>query len=340
MHSGREVDVVDYGGTAMTLSRRQFLAAMAISSFGAPRLLSELRSSSVPAKACTWVKNLDPKSIIIVGDVQRTSLAELSFMGRGQYDQEREAILNAIADDKPDLLVMLGDQVVAGDDEAQWTYFDECMARVNAQSIPVHSLLGNHDYGENKMRCLRNYGERFPHLEGSVHNQIRLGSLAMISVNTNFDMLSSSQIKNQEVDYNKWISELDADPSVRAIIVASHHPPYTNSDLGVNTDVESMFAKPFLSANKTRLYLAGHVHSYERFIAGEKTFVTSGGGGGPRRLVDNSSSRPFKNDAYRIGTLRPFHYIRVKVGDSDLKAEVVMLQKGTFKVGDRFAVPI
>jgi Calcineurin-like phosphoesterase len=324
----------------MTLSRRQFLAAMAISSFGAPRLLSELRTSSVPAKPCCWVKDLKPSTIAIVGDVQRTSLAELSFMGRGQYDQERETILNAIAGDKPDLLVMLGDQVVAGDDEAQWAYFDECMARVNSASIPVHSILGNHDYGENKSRCLRNYGHRFPHLDGAVHNVVRMGSLAMISVNTNFDMLSSIQLRNQEVDYNNWLAELDADPTVRGVIVASHHPPYTNSDLGMNSDVEEMFAKPFLSANKTRLYLSGHVHSYERFIAGEKSFVISGGGGGPRRLVDNSSSRPFKNDAYRIGTLRPFHYVRLKVTDTDLKAEVMMLQKGTFKVGDRFSISL
>jgi Icc-related predicted phosphoesterase len=299
-----------------------------------------MRTSSVPAKSCAWMKDLNPKTIAIVGDVQRTSLAELSFMGRGQYDAERELILKAIAADKPDLLVMLGDQVVTGDDEAQWTYFDECMADVNAQSIPVHSILGNHDYGENKSRCLRNYGERFPHLEGSVHNLVRMGSLAMISVNTNFDMLSSSQIRNQEGDYAKWITELDQDPSVRGVIVASHHPPYTNSDLGMNSEVEEMFAKPFLSASKTRLYLSGHVHSYERFIAGDKTFVISGGGGGPRRVVDNSSARPFKNDAYRIGTLRPFHYIRLKVSDTDLKAEVMMLQKGAFKVGDRFAVAL
>lgn len=322
----------------MTLSRRQFLAALAISSFGAPRVLSELRTSSVPARACHWSKDLKPKSIAIVGDVQRTSLAELSFMGRGQYDEEREAILNAIADDKPDLLLMLGDQVVTGDDESQWAYFDQCMSRVNAAEIPVHSILGNHDYGENKMRCLRNYGHRFPHCDGSIHSMVKMGHIALISLNSNYDMLSSSQIRSQEEDYSKWLKELDSDPNIRGVIVASHHPPYTNSDLGMNPEVEEMFAKPFLSATKTRLYLSGHVHSYERFIAGEKTFVISGGGGGPRRLVDNSSSRPFKNDAYRIGTLRPFHYVMVNVTESDLKAEVKMLQKGQFKVGDRFSI--
>jgi len=321
----------------MTISRRQFLSTLAMSSLGATRLLSEIRTSPVPAKACAWSDNLNPKMIAIVGDVQRTSLAELSFMGRGQYDAEREAILSAIGDDKPDMVMMLGDQVVAGDDEAQWTYFDECMQKINDGRIPVYSMLGNHDYGEDRGRCLRNYTERFPHLDGR-QSMVKIGSLAIVSVNSNFDQLRSSEIRQQEEDYNKWLKELDADPAVRGIIVASHHPPYTNSDLGANREVIEMFAKPFLAARKTRLYLAGHVHSYERFVAGDKTFVTSGGGGGPRRLVDNSSSRPFQNDAYRIGTLRPFHYIRLKIGENELKGEVVMLQRGKFHVGDRFAV--
>ncbi len=321
----------------MMLNRRQFISALAMSSLGATRVLSEIRSSPIPARACTWNANLNPKHIAIVGDVQRTSLAELSFMGRGQYDKEREAVLSAIGDDNPDMVMMLGDQVVAGDDEAQWTYFDQCMNKINEQNIPVHSILGNHDYGENRSRCMRNYGDRFPHLDGS-HSLVRLGSLALVSLNSNFDQLRSSQVREQEAQYGAWLKELDADPSVQGIIVSSHHPPYTNSDLGANREVIEMFAKPFLSARKTRLYFAGHVHSYERFVAGDKMFVTSGGGGGPRRLVDNSSARPFQNDAYRTGTLRPFHYIRLKIGDDSLKGEVMMLQKGQFKVGDRFAV--
>lgn len=321
----------------MTLSRRQFLSALAMSSLGASRVLSEIRTTSAPASACTWADNLNPKTIAIVGDVQRTSLAELSFMGRGQHDVEREAILNAIGDDKPDMLMMLGDQVVTGDDEAQWAYFDRCMKKINDGRVPVHSILGNHDYGENRTRCMRNYGDRFPHLHGG-HTLVKLGSLALISLNSNFDQLRSSEIRQQEEEYATWLKELDADPNVRGVIVASHHPPYTNSDLGANREVVEMFAKPFLAARKTRMYLSGHVHTYERFVAGDKTFIVSGGGGGPRRLVDNTSSRPFQNDAYRTGTLRPFHYIRLKVSDNELKGEVLMLQKEKFRVGDRFAV--
>jgi hypothetical protein len=67
-------------------------------------------------------------------------------------------------------------------------------------------------------------------------------------------------------------------------------------------------------------------------------FVVAGGGGGPRRSVSISPDRPNQNDAYRIGTLRPFHYIRLHVGDDALTAQVMMLPKGgtKFTVGDSF----
>jgi Icc-related predicted phosphoesterase len=323
----------------MNLSRRQFLAALAVSSVGAPRVLASMKGAP-PAAAvkCTWKDDLDPKTIAIVGDVQRTSLAEYNFLGRPQNDAEREAILNAISDDKPDMVLMLGDQVVAGDDDNQWAYFDRCMAGITQQQIPVRSILGNHDYGESKSRSLRCCYDRFPYQEGAIHSLVKLGSLALVTLNSNFDQLTSSEIRNQEQDYDKWLTELDNDPSVRGVLVASHHPPYTNSDLGLNSEVYEMFAKPFLQSKKTRLFLSGHVHSYERFVSGDKMFVVSGGGGGPRRVIDISSSRPLQNDAYRIGTLRPFHYIRLKVTDSELRGEVMMLQRDRFKVGDRFSV--
>lgn len=323
----------------MNLSRRQFIAALALSSVGAPRVLAGIKGSpAAPAMKCAWNDALVPKTIALVGDVQRTSLAEYNFMGRAQNDPQREAILNAIAADKPDMVLMLGDQVVTGDDDAQWAYFDRCMTKINDQQIPVRSILGNHDYGESTSRSLRCCYDRFPHQSGAVHSLVKLGSLALITLNSNFGQLSSSEIRNQEQDYDKWITELDADPSVRGVLVASHHPPYTNSDLGLNAEVYEMFAKPFLQAKKTRLFLSGHVHSYERFVSGDKMFVVSGGGGGPRRTIDISSSRPLKNDAYRVGTLRPFHYVRLKITDSEIRGEVMMLQKDSFKVGDRFSV--
>jgi hypothetical protein len=56
-------------------------------------------------------------------------------------------------------------------------------------------------------------------------------------------------------------------------------------------------------------------------------FVVSGGGGGPRRQCNTSPTRACKNDAYREGELRPFHFIRLTINDNSLQADVMMLRQ-------------
>lgn len=343
------------------MNRRQFVTSLALSSVALPSIISNVKAAPSPnPSACYWTDSLKPQTIAIVGDVQRTGMAEQVILSRPQNDAEREKLLTAIAADKPDMVLMLGDQVFAGSDDNDWTYFDRIMGGINGQQIPVRAMLGNHDMmstadevrvskpifgggasaGERAM-CIHNFGERFPHQKEEVHGLTRLGSLALVTLNSNFDTLSRGDIRKQADRYQEWLTELDRDPSVKGVIVASHHPPYTNSDLPVSSDLADLFARPFLAAKKTRLYLSGHVHSYERFIAGDKMFVVSGGGGGPRRLIDTSTDRPYHNDAYRIGTLRPFHYLRLTVQDDALSTEVVMLNReGKLRVGDAFSLGI
>ncbi len=320
-------------------TRRAFLASLAVSAVSVRSIASALRSPTPEPRPCCWVDGLEPKRIAIVGDVQRTSIAEVSFMGRKQNDPEREAVLRAIAGDRPDMVLMLGDQVVEGDDDNEWSYFDRIMSPINDAGIPVRSILGNHDYGRRVGRCMHNCNARFPYQSGTPNaSLVRLGGVGLVTVNSNYDRLSVEEIAEQAQSYTSWLTELDSDETIKSIIVASHHPPYTNSDIGPNDEMIRDIAIPFAKSRKTRLYLSGHVHSYERFVANDKTFVISGGGGGPRRSVDISDKRPYTNDAYRIGRFRPFHYIMLTVSESSLDAEVMMLQQDRFVVGDRFSL--
>jgi hypothetical protein len=161
----------------------------------------------------------------------------------------------------------------------------------------------------------------------------------LLTVDSNFDHLSSSEISKQAERFRKDLGTLEDDATVKGIIVASHHPPYTNSEFGGNAQIINMFAEPFLKAKKTRLYLSGHVHSYERFVSGDKVFVVTGGGGGPQRTVSVDADRPYQNDAYRKGSLRPFHYLRMKVSDSGLDVSTMMLGRDMkFRAGDSFSM--
>lgn len=320
------------------IDRRTFLTGLGLAAIAGCR---ELPKVSTAASPLCWSEGAAPRTIAIVGDTQRTGLLERGLLGRRQNDEERETVLRAIAGERPDMLLMLGDQVVAGDD-SDWEYFDQIIAPVRAAEIPTMALLGNHDYdGEDPRRSVANFCERFPHQRGKIHGLVRLGDLALVTLDSNFDRLSERDIERSTRRYQLTLDTLDADPSVRTVIVASHHPPYTNSDLSGGADlarVEALFARPFHAARKTRLYLSGHVHSYERFEIGGKTFVVSGGGGGPRREVDNGPDRPYHNDVYRQGRLRPFHYLLAHIDADRITLEVKMLRRGhrwAFDLGDR-----
>jgi Icc-related predicted phosphoesterase len=324
----------------MHLNRRQFIATLAAASIGGHRVLADVsnKPSSSSIRPCLWQDGVAPRTIAVVGDLQRTSSYEQLFLSRSQNDAEREQIFSAIAEEKPDMLLLLGDQVFEGDSNDDWRHFDRLIRGVNDAGVPVRAMLGNHDYGRDLALCRRNFSARFPAQANSIHQLTRLGSVALITLNSNLDQLDSDQIRRQEEEYVTWLGELDDDPSVLGVIVASHHPPYTNSDLGNSPEVISMFATPFLRARKTRLYLSGHAHTYERFSTGDKMFVVSGGGGGPRRSVSIAPNRPNQNDLYRVGTLRPFHYVRLHIEGGRIRGEVPMIAKGgrEFVVGDTF----
>jgi hypothetical protein len=75
--------------------------------------------------------------------------------------------------------------------------------------------------------------------------------------------------------------------------------------------------------------VSGHVHSYERFEQAGKTFLVSGGGGGPRvRLFAERRRR--HPDLYRAppGSRRPCHYLSVGLIERALSVEVLGLEKG------------
>ncbi len=326
-------------------NRREFLAALALTSLGGCRGLLQGPIAPVADRpACAWPNGLAPRRIAVVGDIQRTGFLEANVLGRRQNDAERVAVLNAIAKERPDMLLILGDQVVAGED-ADWRYFDSIMTPIRSAGIPVRAMLGNHDYdADDVLVALENFRCRFPHQRAEAHGLTMLGDVALLTLDSNFERLHDRDIDRQARRYLLTLERLEEDPCVRMVIVASHHPPYTNSSLDGDAELvqtEQTFARAFRTSRKTRLYLSGHVHSYERFVKDGKTFVVSGGGGGPRREVETGAGRHYTNDEFHGGRLRPFHYLMLTVGSDTIGVDVMMLPEGElsgFRVGDRFAV--
>jgi hypothetical protein len=86
--------------------------------------------------------------------------------------------------------------------------------------------------------------------------------------------------------------------------------------------------------------VTGHAHAYERFEECGRTFVVSGGGGGPRvELLSGAEAR--HRDLHTAGSPRPFHYLLVEQDASGARVTVRGLDKGETeaRVIDRFELP-
>jgi len=253
------------------------------------------------------------------------------------------------------MLLLLGDQVEDGDDAEQWAYFDQVSAPIRECEIPTWALLGNHDYGATSgqptdQAWRRHFHARFPHQGSDRLTEIPLDDYVLLAVDSNLPTMTDSEIAGLHTSFSERLAELDERSGVRGVIVAMHHPPFTNGGFGFGISfsasgmvetLQPLFATPFLESRKTVLFLSGHAHSYQRFVPRPgKEFVVSGGGGGPRHTIDVDESRRFHCDARVLKTVRerPFHYLTLDLRSNGIRVQARMLDRDSdrFYVGDSF----
>lgn len=275
---------------------------------------------------------------VVVGDLQRTSLLEF---WRESNDAERAVLVRAIADLHPAFVAITGDMVFDGSSSKKWSDFDELYAPIREGGIPVVAAFGNHEYwggreGEAQVAA------HVPSLGGKHWYAIAYGPLRLVFLDSNIGVLSPGEWQTQLHWYGDTLGAIDRDPDARGTFVLLHHPPYTNSTVtGDEVYVQRDLVPPLLAEKKGIAMLSGHVHSYERFVHGAKTFVVSGGGGGPRAELATGSDRRHPDDLFNGPPVRPFHFTIYTVTERGVAAQVEGLPKGgtAFSTIDRFFLP-
>jgi Calcineurin-like phosphoesterase len=217
--------------------------------------------------------------------------------------------------------------VFDGTSAREWKAFDHLFAPVLAKGIPVIPAVGNHEYWGNNQQALANLTARFPWLASSRWHAHLHDSLGLILIDSNISEYAEAEWARQVAWFDSTLQEMDANPSVRAVLVFSHHPPFTNSTIIDDASyLATSFLPAFFAAKKTIAFISGHVHGYERFAANGRMFIVSGGGGGPRlRLYEGKKAR--HQDLFAGPAIRPFNYLLLYPESGRLRIEVMGLEK-------------
>lgn len=276
----------------------------------------------------------------LIGDTQRTLWLE-RLIGREDNSAERAALVRDLTSQRPDLVVLLGDMTADGGSSDDWREFDELFAPLETADVPMLALLGNHDYWGADHGALANAAARFPQLGERRWYARTFGRIGLVFLDSNRDQLGERAWTEQREWYRRTLSELDCNAAVRGVLVLTHHPPYTNSRLTRDDeDVQGAFVPAFVGARKTLAFMSGHTHAYERFEKLGRTFVVSGGGGGPRvDLVDPAVAR--HRDLFTSAAPRPFHYLLIEQDAGGAEVTVRGLEKGETRAWtiERFNLP-
>jgi acid phosphatase type 7 len=224
------------------------------------------------------------------------------------------AISQAIAAARPDLVLHTGDLVDDGANPGLWNAFlkiEEPMLRL----APFYPTLGNHE-GNSPL-----YFQLF-HLPGG-------GSYyAFDHANARFIVLKADSYDPAPFapggGQRAWLEQQLQGAAGRWIFVSFHVPLHTSfsedpSEVGLRRQLAPLFEQYHVA-----VVFGGHIHSYERVLAGGVasappwgvTYVVTGGGGAPLYSLD--VREPGQQAAALV-----YHYLLIEVSGNTLSARAI-----------------
>jgi len=263
--------------------------------------------------------------IIFISDTQDLISVERLWNITNNNEEVREKLYADILNRSPKAVFHFGDLVSLGYWESTWNHIDTFVNKLSKEDIPFYPVMGNHELmifpktGEEKFQS------RYPD-HSKTGYLIKIDSIAVIMLNSNFGILSTEEIDEQNYWYNNILDSLDDDPSINMVIVGTHYPPYTNSTrVNPSTEVQEHFVPGYLNSQKAKIFFSGHCHAFEHINIQGKDFLVIGGGGGPQQelLVDDEVR--WKDHFSDTESVRRFHYVSMKKNNSEYIFDVIMV---------------
>ena len=207
-----------------------------------------------------------PFSFVVFGD---------SRSNAGAHRQVVERLRGEV----PDFLLGTGDMVNEGHSERDWQQFFDIERDLLRDNV-FYPSLGNHDR-QGRGRTADNYRKYFSLPENSPNPE---RYYAFTYGNARLLVLDSNAYSFALTDQTAWIEEqLQAarlDPDIVHIFVSMHHPPYSVSLHGGQSELREAWT-PLFEKYRVAAVFSGHDHVYSRAERNGVRYFVSGGGGAP-----------------------------------------------------------
>jgi hypothetical protein len=259
------------------------------------------------------------KRIYFISDTQEPMTAEKVFLKAYRNVEARNKLFSDVILQHPKNFFMLGDLTAMGSNVKAWIPVDTLLHSLYKINTYVYAIPGNHEYFMKSSIGMQMFNHRFPK-QWSYGYSVTIDSVAIIMLNSNFNYLTISESSEQISWYKRVLDSLDVDPNIKAIIVCTHHAPYSNSIVvGSSKPVADLFVPRFENTKKTKLFISGHSHSLEYFAdsLGKYFLVIGGGGGLTHKLIP--MNKRIHNDLLKQDEKPLYFYLVIERQGSKLK---------------------
>lgn len=188
--------------------------------------------------------------LALMGDAGRGSGAQRGLAGIVARWHSAEGI---------EALILLGDNIYSEGSypEASEEKLFRPLAKIFAAGIPVHAVLGNHDYGNKQ--AIPQMAD--PRLGMGGRNYYRIaGDGGLYSLY----MLDSETIQG-DPEQQRWLAEELMQDTSKWLLCITHHPPYASKIAhGGSPGIVDIIEKATRGARPFDMLISGHNHVYER----------------------------------------------------------------------------
>ena len=291
-------------------------------SLGAGKIGSQVKplpESVDPRPTLTFERFANARTIHMVayGDTRFTDPSVTS----GTNPRVRKWLVDRIAQEHPEVLLITGDTPFTGAKQADWKVFQDETAPWRAEHFLQLPTTGNHEAYGGLDEGITNYLDHFPDIERHRFYSALLGNVEVISL----DMTGDDSGGGKQAHW--FATQLEHIPrQVDFLMILYHMPWMADEQSQILVGLPSQDALMFRDVleghlNQIRpkiIVFNGHIHNYERFERrGVEYVVTGGGGAEPYPLLVRGPSDLYHDHPRGLPV---YHYLTVDVSGRTLHA--------------------